>query len=309
MGSYMRLYISKEAQDARTPRAMLSMLNHLYFRGKRPWDPCPTNPTFDGLAVSWKPLNYANMPFAQAGKWLEKAQHEASRGRSSLLLLTARLNTAYLHRALGGATALHIWISRVTFPPFTQPLSHTVITVCYGERWTPPRTLDAGIMTVRRVPADMWDIGPKADRAALVRLGRRAFGDTLKSVSVTRLPVNGIVLTVLEKDFAANFASVVTHCRANPGVTVLLCTLTTFHSTYFKDATDLIRGIVIYRPRLHIAGVEMVASSQVLVMSSRPTVGFRRLGKMPPTYLVQTRVHTITDSPAQADRQAGRHAT
>ena len=300
MGSYVELYKSKVAQDARTPRAMMRHMDTLYFRGRQPWDPCPVNHKADGLVVPWRRLNYANCPFAQAAKWLEKADAEAARGNSSLLLLPARLNTGYLHRALPSARALHIWASRICFPPFTQPLSHTIITLCFGPKpWTPPKPLDildAGAgLSVRRLAADMWDIAPKADRATLKRHARRVFGDGVTVAGASRLPTDGVVLTVLETGFAAGFQAVTAHCRKHPRAAVLLCTLTTFHSTYFPAGADLVRGVVLFRPRLHIAGVEMVASSQLLVMSARP-VRFRPQGNMPPTYLVQTRPQTVTDT-------------
>ena len=47
------------------------------------FDPCPANPTFNGLEVQWEHLNFINPPFSQYKKWatkglseLEKAEKE-----------------------------------------------------------------------------------------------------------------------------------------------------------------------------------------------------------------------------------------
>lgn len=54
----------------RTPQYILDAVNAFY--GTRFWfDPCPPNPEFDGLSVSWKELNYINPPFSDYLTWVE----------------------------------------------------------------------------------------------------------------------------------------------------------------------------------------------------------------------------------------------
>ena len=63
--AYRALWNGKQAQDAQTPPAMRAMLDKLYFGGGAPvFDPCPVNPTFDGLQIAWRPRNYVNPPLA-----------------------------------------------------------------------------------------------------------------------------------------------------------------------------------------------------------------------------------------------------
>jgi len=40
-----------------------------YYVTKRQWfDPCPTNPKFNGLEIGWKKQNFVNPPYSQIEK-------------------------------------------------------------------------------------------------------------------------------------------------------------------------------------------------------------------------------------------------
>lgn len=41
------------------------------------FDPCPVNPTFDGLEISWKGNVFCNPPYSQIDRWIDKAFQEA----------------------------------------------------------------------------------------------------------------------------------------------------------------------------------------------------------------------------------------
>ena len=59
------------------------------------FDPCPHNPTFDGLNVSWGSSNYINPPYNRAIRdWLLKALKE---NKLSVFLLPARTDTRWMH--------------------------------------------------------------------------------------------------------------------------------------------------------------------------------------------------------------------
>lgn len=52
-----------------TPPWLLALMDE-FFEGQ--WfDPCPVNPTFDGLAVKWPEKCFINPPFSQYLKWAE----------------------------------------------------------------------------------------------------------------------------------------------------------------------------------------------------------------------------------------------
>jgi len=37
------------------------------------FDPCPVNPTFDGLSIDWKGVVFCNPPYSQIELWVDKA--------------------------------------------------------------------------------------------------------------------------------------------------------------------------------------------------------------------------------------------
>ncbi len=43
------------------------------------FDPCPRNPTFDGLSISWKGEVFCNPPYSQIPAWISKCLKEAER--------------------------------------------------------------------------------------------------------------------------------------------------------------------------------------------------------------------------------------
>ncbi len=59
------------------------------------FDPCPANPTFDGLSIQWKKKNFVNPPYSQIMKWLDKAFAERERENYSVFLLPARTDTKW----------------------------------------------------------------------------------------------------------------------------------------------------------------------------------------------------------------------
>ena len=63
-----------------SPRWLLDMFSDWF-------DPCPPNPTFDGLKIPWKKKNYVNMPFNNKVPWIDKAIEEQALENTSALLL------------------------------------------------------------------------------------------------------------------------------------------------------------------------------------------------------------------------------
>lgn len=51
------------------------------------FDPCPANPKFDGLNISWKKFNYVNPPFNKKVPWINKALEEQALGNTTVMLL------------------------------------------------------------------------------------------------------------------------------------------------------------------------------------------------------------------------------
>ena len=47
------------------------------------FDPCPINPTFDGLNIEWKDRNFVNPPYSQLLAWVHKAIEERAKGKGT----------------------------------------------------------------------------------------------------------------------------------------------------------------------------------------------------------------------------------
>jgi hypothetical protein len=89
-------YINQTIRDNwKTPQWLYEQLDaefHFDF------DPCPPNPTFDGLAIEWGQRNYVNPPYGKPiPLWLAKATEEQHRGKLSVFLVPSRTDTRWWH--------------------------------------------------------------------------------------------------------------------------------------------------------------------------------------------------------------------
>ena len=65
---------SRKSDLWKTPSALYKQfMNDGYF------DPCPSNPQFDGLSIEWHKWNFVNPPYSEIIKWLEKGFAERER--------------------------------------------------------------------------------------------------------------------------------------------------------------------------------------------------------------------------------------
>jgi len=96
------LFGSKD-QYAQTPPDILQKIADQFNNGKSMYDPCPVNPTKDGLEEeTWGKGGcvYMNPPYKYARKWLKKAIEQVSNSHCSkvVALLPARTNTNWFHK-------------------------------------------------------------------------------------------------------------------------------------------------------------------------------------------------------------------
>ena len=54
---------------------------------KNHFDPCPPNPTFNGLKIGWKNPAYVNPPYSNPLPWIKKAIEESKKGVNVIMLL------------------------------------------------------------------------------------------------------------------------------------------------------------------------------------------------------------------------------
>lgn len=69
----------------------------IYDEFKITFDPCPEQPTFDGLQVEWGERNFVNPPFTETAQWIRKLLKEREKGKDTVLLMPARTCTGYFH--------------------------------------------------------------------------------------------------------------------------------------------------------------------------------------------------------------------
>ena len=75
------------------------------------FDPCPVNPTFDGLKIPWKQLNYVNPPYTLLKEFVSKAINESKEGKETILLLPVKSDQQWFHDLLS-VKAQFVWIRR-----------------------------------------------------------------------------------------------------------------------------------------------------------------------------------------------------
>jgi len=80
--------MSKTTDHAPSPKWLLDFF-------KDCWDPCPSVPTFNGLAIPWGKKNYVNPPYSTKIPWIKKAIIESDNGNKSFLLLPVDTSTKW----------------------------------------------------------------------------------------------------------------------------------------------------------------------------------------------------------------------
>jgi len=80
------------SQDWNTPSKLYEELNKEFCFE---FDPCPNNPTFDGLKVEWADRNFVNPPYSTKlqNAFVKKALDESTKGRTSVLLIPVRTSS------------------------------------------------------------------------------------------------------------------------------------------------------------------------------------------------------------------------
>jgi hypothetical protein len=119
-------------QAAQTPDWLWSALEDVY--GKFDFDPCPHAPTFNGLSVPWKRLNYCNPPYNNVRAWIEKALQELKHGRATVFLIPFRPTSKYFQELVfPNASELRILGQRIAFKGFEKTLPLRLVAVLFGK--------------------------------------------------------------------------------------------------------------------------------------------------------------------------------
>jgi len=91
--------MSSLSQDWSTPNKVYSKLNKEF---NFDFDPCPNNPSFDGLSVDWGKSNFINPPYTTKlqDAFLKKGLEEYKKGKTCVFLIPARTSTKRFHEII-----------------------------------------------------------------------------------------------------------------------------------------------------------------------------------------------------------------
>lgn len=112
MAIFNRVHFSSINQNWKTPDKVYTELNKEF---NFDFDPCPPNPSFNGLEVEWGKSNFVNPPYKQCKEWLKKGYEEWKKGKTVVFLLPSRTDTKYWHEYVMKATEIRFIKGRLRF--------------------------------------------------------------------------------------------------------------------------------------------------------------------------------------------------
>ena len=116
--SYVKATLAGRDQFAQTPPELFDLIAKR-FGYTDLFDPCPANPEFNGLDVSWKQVNYVNPPYRKVEVWLRKAIAEHALGKTVLLLLPSRTSPRWFHQFVMKAHVVLFLLGGIRFVNYT----------------------------------------------------------------------------------------------------------------------------------------------------------------------------------------------
>ncbi len=109
----MNVHFMSQRLDWQTPQGVYDKLNVEFAFD---FDPCPANPTFDGLTIDWGRVNFVNPPYGrEIGKWLKKGWEESRSGKTVVFLIASRTDTKWWHDYVMQASEIRFIKGRLKF--------------------------------------------------------------------------------------------------------------------------------------------------------------------------------------------------
>jgi len=106
-------------EDWKTPKKFYEKLNQEFHFN---FDPCPSNPKFNGLEIEWKERNFVNPPYGrEIGKRIKKGFEEAQKGKLVVFLIPSRTDTTYWHNYIMKADEIRFIKGRLCFDDTGKP--------------------------------------------------------------------------------------------------------------------------------------------------------------------------------------------
>lgn len=86
------------------------------------FDPCPNDPTFDGLRINWISPSFVNPPYGrEIGEWCKKAYEESLKGVKVIMLIPSRTDTKWWHNYIMKADEIRFIKGRLKFDDQENP--------------------------------------------------------------------------------------------------------------------------------------------------------------------------------------------
>ena len=115
----MKVHYSSQRLDWKTPKAVYQILDAEF---GFTFDPCPVNPDFDGLSISWGNCNFVNPPYGrEIPKWIKKGYEESLLGKTVVFLIPSRTDTRWWHNYCMTATEIRFIRGRLKFDDQKNP--------------------------------------------------------------------------------------------------------------------------------------------------------------------------------------------
>lgn len=108
-----KLHFSSARDNWKTPKAFYENLKTEF---NFDFDPCPPNPSFNGLEIEWGGVNFVNPPYGKAlPLWIKKGYEEYLKGKLVVFLIPSRTDTKYWHEYIMKATEIRFIKGRLKF--------------------------------------------------------------------------------------------------------------------------------------------------------------------------------------------------
>jgi len=84
-----------------TPNRVFDLIKEYWDYNKKDFfDPCPVNPRWDGLKISWEKLNFVNPPYSELENFVLKAIDESLNDKNTIMLLPSKTEQFWFHEII-----------------------------------------------------------------------------------------------------------------------------------------------------------------------------------------------------------------
>jgi len=112
------VHFMSQRLDWQTPKAVYNKLDDEFHFD---FDPCPHNPTVDGLTANWGKCNFVNPPYGkEIPKWIKKGYEEHLKGKIVVFLIPSRTDTRWWHSYIMKAKEIRFIKGRLKFGDSTN---------------------------------------------------------------------------------------------------------------------------------------------------------------------------------------------